>query len=77
MLVAFGLCVCYFCSREWWHDDERVDENRAVYRKRSNKQFHSCLNDNGGEKATELTESVCNDRDNYCNASILVIDGYI
>ena len=77
MLVAFGLCVCYFCSSKWWHDDERVDENRAVCRKRPNKHFHSCMNDNGGEKAMKLTESACNDRGSLCSVSFFVVDGDI
>ena len=69
--------VFSFFSRKGWDDDERVDENRAVYRKRSNKQFHSCLNDNGGEKAMKLTESVCNDRGSLCSVSFFVVDGDI
>ena len=77
MLVAFGLCVCYFCSREWWHDDGRLEENREVCRKRRNRQFHSCLNDNGGEKAMKLTESACNDRGSLCSVSFFVVDGDI
>ena len=69
--------VFRFCFREWWDDDERLEENREVCRKRRNRQFHSCLNDNGGEKAMKLTESVCNDRGSLCSASFFVVDGYI
>ena len=46
-------------------------------RKRPNKHFHSCMNDNGGEKAMKLTESACNDRGSLCSVSFFVVDGDI
>ena len=35
------------------------------------------MNDNGGEKAMKLTESVCNDRGSLCSVSFFVVDGDI
>ena len=77
MLCLDCVFVFSFFSRKGWDDDERVEENRALCRKRRNRQFYSCLNDNGGKKAMKLTESVCNDRDSLCNVPFFVIDGDI